>query len=185
MGHVPQSAQPTKGELAVSVDLVQASRNLVSLLIAVDTLPLGVNWHWQQRPELHMMLPLPLPLCMSAVEAVWAHALTCILHGVCAGGLYDGPYAQLAVERYQLHWLPYFAKTPEPARGMLVPPLDVSYVWLCHRLNPDAYKADCQRLLDGKEVGLFPFGYGTTFASLFYWPPTFVTGRPASHSLCL
>jgi hypothetical protein len=32
----------------------------------------------------------------------------------------------------------------EADAAQLVPPLDVAYVWLCHRLAPAAYEADCK-----------------------------------------
>jgi hypothetical protein len=65
------------------------------------------------------------------------------------GGLYSGPCAEAAARRYEQIWLPLLADTAaksEAAAGELVPPLDVAYAWLCHRLAPAAYEADCQRL---------------------------------------
>jgi hypothetical protein len=66
-----------------------------------------------------------------------------------AGGLYSGPFAEAAARRYEQIWLPLLAATAaksEAEAGELVPPLDVAYAWLCHRLAPAAYEADCKRL---------------------------------------
>ncbi|GAX85221.1 hypothetical protein CEUSTIGMA_g12641.t1 [Chlamydomonas eustigma] len=34
----------------------------------------------------------------------------------------------------------------------LVPPLDVAYAWLVHRLNPTAYAADCNRISKARRI---------------------------------
>lgn len=60
-----------------------------------------------------------------------------------SGGLYDGIYAQLAIQRYMQIWLPLLCATPMPERAALVPPLDVAFVWLAHRLAPQSYTDDC------------------------------------------
>ncbi|GFH12369.1 uncharacterized protein HaLaN_08039 [Haematococcus lacustris] len=60
------------------------------------------------------------------------------------GGLAFGPYARVAVRRYETLWLPLLAG--HAATQELIPPLDVAWAWLCHRLAPAAYEADCLRL---------------------------------------
>ncbi len=65
-----------------------------------------------------------------------------------AGGLYNGPYSPVAVARYTHVWLPMLAGHPDPTS--LVPPLDVAYVWLCHRLAPERYAAYCRSQFAGR-----------------------------------
>ena len=60
--------------------------------------------------------------------------------------MYSGPYAIEAARRYEEVWLPMLAdRTPEEFARM-VPPLDVAFAWLVHRLNPVAYVKDLQAL---------------------------------------
>ena len=63
--------------------------------------------------------------------------------------------------RYEKHWLPLLAKhSAEPSCSLdavqLVPPVDVGWCWLVHRLAPEAYVEDCAtlfgegRVIDGQ-----------------------------------
>lgn len=47
-----------------------------------------------------------------------------------------------ALFRYEFVWLPLLAATPPAQRTLLVPPLDVHWVWLCHMLCPARYATD-------------------------------------------
>lgn len=62
--------------------------------------------------------------------------------------LYGGPAVQKAVQRYEQCWLPLLARVQVGgARWQhLVPPLDVEWIWLCHRLSPVMYEEDCENL---------------------------------------
>ncbi|MEW5308409.1 MAG: hypothetical protein WDW38_000373 [Sanguina aurantia] len=84
-----------------------------------------------------------------------AHSLYKLLHAAdcfpAPGGLYDGVYAQLAIQRYMQIWLPLLCATPMPERAALVPPLDVAFVWLAHRLAPQSYEQDCAALCEGDD----------------------------------
>lgn len=72
--------------------------------------------------------------------------------------LYEGPYLERAIYRYNACWLPLLAKYSEAqmTEGPLVVPLDCEWVWHCHRLNPVRYKSDCEvfygRILDNHNV---------------------------------
>lgn len=57
-----------------------------------------------------------------------------------AGGLYVGAGCAEAVRRYTQLWLPLLNNTPEHERASLIPPLDVAFAWLSHRLAPAAYE---------------------------------------------
>ncbi len=46
--------------------------------------------------------------------------------------------------RYESLWLPLLAKHPDDD---LEPPLDVHWIWHCHMLSPQAYRADCRALV--------------------------------------
>ena len=92
--------------------------------------------------------------------------------------LYEGPALERALWRYEALWLPLVvALTLEPkykctnasfarkvedirtknyARGglhltaeHLVPPIDIAWVWHCHRLNPTVYSEDTTQLTEG------------------------------------
>ncbi|XP_050204673.1 glycine-rich domain-containing protein 1 [Mercurialis annua] len=62
--------------------------------------------------------------------------------------LYDGPTLDHAIYRYNMCWLPLLAKHSESSlfEGPLVIPLDIEWIWHCHRLNPVRYKTDCEEL---------------------------------------
>jgi hypothetical protein len=90
------------------------------------------------------LLPTFLPSCACLGTINCRHFINAI-----TGGLYYGPCAEAAARRYEQHWLPLLASATaksEADAGQLVPPLDIAYAWLCHRLAPAAYEADCQRL---------------------------------------
>ena len=48
-----------------------------------------------------------------------------------------------AISRYRKIWLPLVAEQG----GILVPPLDVEWIWHCHMLSPTNYQKDMQRVL--------------------------------------
>lgn len=97
-------------------------------------------------------------ICWQVTLALrWSHSLPPLLtspdqppllHLAVPGGLYDGVYAQLAIQRYMQIWLPLLCATPMPERAALVPPLDVAFVWLAHRLAPQSYEQDCTALCE-------------------------------------
>jgi hypothetical protein len=69
-----------------------------------------------------------------------------------AGGLCQGSALKESLRRYERLWLPLVAQQHEAAgRGAqqqggiahLVPPLDIALLWHLHRLQPQAYAADC------------------------------------------
>ncbi|GJP55945.1 hypothetical protein CLOM_g14956 [Closterium sp. NIES-68] len=86
-----------------------------------------------------------------------------LLHAVdCCAGLYSGPAVRRAIRRYERCWLPLLDELQGGRQlagassssnsnrsgeaelpSFLVPPLDVHWIWLCHRLAPDAYARDC------------------------------------------
>lgn len=45
--------------------------------------------------------------------------------------------------------MPIIVALPEDQLPYLIPPLDIAYAWLVHRLNPTVYKADIKRLSSG------------------------------------
>ena len=57
-------------------------------------------------------------------------------------GLYDGPALEGALRRY-LSWLELIAGRDAKAPAV-VPPIDVAWVWHCHRLAPLRYAAFCE-----------------------------------------
>ncbi|CAI5516010.1 unnamed protein product [Closterium sp. Naga37s-1] len=70
-----------------------------------------------------------------------------------SGRLYAGPAVKDAIRRYEQCWLRMAYGQTDDVMRTLQPPLDVQWVWLVHRLNPEAYAEDCStilgRLLDG------------------------------------
>lgn len=95
--------------------------------------------------------------------------------------LYEGPALERALWRYEALWLPLLValkvdpkhrctnstfarkvddiRTKNFARGGLhlsaddlVPPIDIAWVWHCHRLNPEDYAEDTAALTEGGEV---------------------------------
>ena len=62
-----------------------------------------------------------------------------------AGALYHPTDVfELAKARYERVWMPLLA-TEIPSGARLAAPLDVQWVHHLHRLDPDAYRADCER----------------------------------------
>ena len=62
-----------------------------------------------------------------------------------AGALYHPTDVfELAKARYERVWMPLLA-TQIPSGARLAAPLDVQWVHHLHRLDPDAYRADCER----------------------------------------
>jgi hypothetical protein len=56
-----------------------------------------------------------------------------------------------ALRRYEKLWMPLIAQQQAVAGGLqgynhLVPPLDIALLWHLHRLQPEAYAADCKEL---------------------------------------
>lgn len=93
--------------------------------------------------------------------------------------LYEGPALRRAIWRYEVLWLPLLMAVMLPASATpsdpavatkvahiraknaagdaltvsaLVPPLDIAWVWLLHRLHPGAYAADTAALTSAGEV---------------------------------
>lgn len=93
--------------------------------------------------------------------------------------LYEGPALRRAIWRYEALWLPLLLAVLLPASATpsdpalaakvghiraknaagdgltsssLVPPLDIAWVWLLHRLHPGAYAADTAGLTSANEV---------------------------------
>jgi hypothetical protein len=117
---------------SASVDLVAASVKHLALLCAVDTFP---------RSEFVRTTPRSGSTGRPAAYA-------CIR---CAAGLYEGPYAEDAIRRYEKIWLPLYAAASSEERSGLVPPLDVAWVWHVHRLRPGAYIEYCKQAY-GREL---------------------------------
>ncbi|GFR43099.1 hypothetical protein Agub_g3930, partial [Astrephomene gubernaculifera] len=62
------------------------------------------------------------------------------------GGLCNGHYAEQAIRRYWLYWMPLLHQQQALSHAnaaLLVPPLDVQWAWFVHRLNPIKYVNDC------------------------------------------
>ncbi len=87
--------------------------------------------------------PVLHPVCPSACLLVDHHTCPLPAYASYAGGLYTGVFCVQAVHRYKTHWLPLL--NARPSDPDLIPPLDVAFVWLCHRLAPEAYARDCQK----------------------------------------
>ena len=60
------------------------------------------------------------------------------------GGIYEGAFAIEAARRYEEVWLPILQKTPETVN--LIPPVDIAFAALVHRVNPSAFQADMAKL---------------------------------------
>lgn len=58
--------------------------------------------------------------------------------------LHGGSLALQAIRRYLNCWMPLVAKCDLHAEKALIPPTDVQWVWLCHRLKPKAYQHFCK-----------------------------------------
>jgi hypothetical protein len=78
------------------------------------------------------------------------------------GGLYHGPYAFEAARRYEQIWLPLLALSKAKGNTReLIPPLDIAFAWLIHRLHPVKYAQDCKDLLGAEleETGFNRFNF--------------------------
>lgn len=58
--------------------------------------------------------------------------------------LSEGPLVEYAVQRYERYWLPLVAKHSD---RLLPAPVDIEWVWQCHMLCPEAYHADCSKIV--------------------------------------
>ncbi|WAR08823.1 GRDP2-like protein [Mya arenaria] len=54
----------------------------------------------------------------------------------------DQTFIARAVYRYEALWMPFAAR-----HEVLVPPIDIHWVWLCHMLSPVTYAKDCVNVL--------------------------------------
>lgn len=86
------------------------------------------------------------------------------------GGLYSGPYAVEAARRYEQIWLPMLAQGSSLCDSFsAIPPLDVAFTWLVHRLNPAAYAADIKRIFgEEKSASALSRGYNSRQAPTRY-----------------
>ncbi|CAI5948532.1 unnamed protein product [Closterium sp. NIES-65] len=75
---------------------------------------------------------------VTADVAAAARHLMALLRRVQAhGGLCDeGPALDTAIRRYERCWLQLAGRLSDDEMCRLLPPIDVEWVWLCHRLNP-------------------------------------------------
>lgn len=98
---------------------------------------------WNEALSLKLSLDL-IPAARSYLAVLRAvSALPCLIS--------HRPTIARAVARYSLCWLPLLHETSSkggesPPRPSLCPPLDVLWVWVCHRLHPATYVRDCQRV---------------------------------------
>lgn len=92
------------------------------------------------------MAPLP-PLSVDLVgQAIEVLKLLHMVDTLPFGGLYDETFATEAVRRYEQCWLPLAAAVTAVSPGiLLVPPPDVAYVWLIHRMHAEDYERDCRQ----------------------------------------
>ncbi|CAI7741642.1 unnamed protein product [Closterium sp. NIES-53] len=49
--------------------------------------------------------------------------------------------------RYEWCWLQLAGRLSDDEMCRLLPPIDVEWVWLCHRLNPEAYSRECEAMV--------------------------------------
>eukprot|EP00892_Ulva_mutabilis_P007881 jgi/Ulvmu1/5465/UM023_0001.1 len=68
--------------------------------------------------------------------------------------LYDEEVVRLSVLRYEHLWMPAVAALPDGA--VLVPPLDIAFVWHCHVLCPTRYFSDWQEITGSVPDYKFP-----------------------------
>ena len=116
---------------APSCDLIQLSNDLMRLLHAVDCYP---NVSFSSIAMLSMKL---------TARNILTHDPSLSFLYV-QGGLYEGAFAIEAARRYEEVWLPILQKTPETVN--LIPPVDIAFAALVHRLNPSAFQADMAKL---------------------------------------
>jgi len=122
---------------------------------------------WREASSLKLSLDL-IPAARSYLAVLRAvAALPCLAS--------HGPTIAQAVARYSFCWLPLLHETSQragedPLEPSLCPPLDVLWVWVCHRLHPAAYARDCQcvfgTVLDCPRQLLEPLEADVTTASL-------------------
>ncbi|CAI5490992.1 unnamed protein product [Closterium sp. Naga37s-1] len=86
---------------------------------------------------------------VTADVAAAARHLMALLRRVQAhGGLCDeGPTLDTAIRRYERCWLQLAGRLSDDEMCRLLPPIDVEWVWLCHRLNPEAYSRECEAMV--------------------------------------
>ncbi|KAL2469130.1 hypothetical protein Fot_50706 [Forsythia ovata] len=59
--------------------------------------------------------------------------------------LHQKPTILEAIRRYNQLWMPLFADLISGSKPpMILPPLDIEWVWYCHTLNPTSYKHYCE-----------------------------------------
>ncbi|OWM72459.1 hypothetical protein CDL15_Pgr018344 [Punica granatum] len=59
--------------------------------------------------------------------------------------LHDRPAIVEAVRRYEELWMPLMCGiTVGPNAPVVLPPIDVEWVWFCHSLNPEGYQQYCE-----------------------------------------
>ncbi|KAL2490450.1 Protein of unknown function (DUF1399) [Abeliophyllum distichum] len=59
--------------------------------------------------------------------------------------LHQKPTILEAIRRYDQLWMPLFADLISGSKPpMILPPLDIEWVWYCHTLNPTSYKHYCE-----------------------------------------
>ncbi|GJP59388.1 hypothetical protein CLOP_g11709 [Closterium sp. NIES-67] len=107
-----------------------------------DELEMAKAWKAVEAVRVSVDLPAAAKQLMTLLRRVDQH-----------GRLYAGQAVKDAIRRYEQCWLRMAYGQPDDVMRTLQPPLDVQWVWLVHRLNPEAYAEDCDtilgRLLDG------------------------------------
>ncbi|CAJ1976104.1 unnamed protein product [Sphenostylis stenocarpa] len=68
----------------------------------------------------------------SVADSVWLHHTSIVVE---------------AIRRYHDFWMPLIADLtlPDSTPPIILPPLDVQWVWFCHTLNPVSYREYCER----------------------------------------
>ena len=139
-----------QGDLIDSIDgetIASVEQTIAILTASGGTVAITV-----QRPNESIRPTLAPPpdvtLSLSAVELLVAtEDLQYLLRSVPACLLRKGAELTHALRRYETIWMPLAAMAvAEKDLSMLVPPPDVSWVWLCHQLAPAHYVEDCAAL---------------------------------------
>ena len=139
-----------RGDLIDSIDGETIAS--VEQAIAILTASGGTVTITVQRPNGSVRPTLAPPpdvtLSLSAAELLVAtEDLQYLLRSVPACLLRKGAELTHALRRYETIWMPLAAMAvAEKDLSMLVPPPDVSWVWLCHQLAPEHYVEDCTAL---------------------------------------